>query len=254
MKTLNNELFVTRNETFTMDKTIENKDGSPYIISKELKNPYFLITISDSKYEQNKRYLYNKWLNLSNFPRFKNTIPIDLTSIKSSENGETKYNSFEQHKEEYVVTEDNLVISGWIKDKFISSYIYDDVFFVEKDGIKIYKYWCPIENDWKIYKCRFTTTFSQNITKNWTGQNYIYSITLVSGITNKEYLIEECIKNNIDYDVDYTVKHLYDLLLKYNIKLIDTFDIDKALANYDVVYPILLPTKITVSSDIRGGL
>lgn len=37
MKTFNNELVIHRGETFSMDKVVQNKDGSPYIVSNKLK-------------------------------------------------------------------------------------------------------------------------------------------------------------------------------------------------------------------------
>ena len=43
MQVLRNELKVYRGENFTIDKLLKNRDGSPYIISNELQNPYWLI-------------------------------------------------------------------------------------------------------------------------------------------------------------------------------------------------------------------
>ena len=39
MKVFNNEITIHRGETFSMDKVIQNKDGSPYIVSNRLVNP-----------------------------------------------------------------------------------------------------------------------------------------------------------------------------------------------------------------------
>ena len=77
MKTFNNEVVIHRGETFSMDKLVENKDGSPYIVSNKLQNPYVLVSVSTTRYEQNKRYLLNQWLPLSNKVRFSITDPID---------------------------------------------------------------------------------------------------------------------------------------------------------------------------------
>ena len=67
MKTLNNILVVHRNETFTLDKIVQNRDGSPYIVSAELENPYWLLTVSSTRYDQKDRYIQNWWLDLSNY-------------------------------------------------------------------------------------------------------------------------------------------------------------------------------------------
>ena len=41
MRVYNNEIQISRNESFTIDKMIKLKDGSPYIVSNQLHNPYF---------------------------------------------------------------------------------------------------------------------------------------------------------------------------------------------------------------------
>ena len=89
MKNFNNEITVHRGETFTLNKNIQNRDGSPYIISSELSNPYFLLTVTTTRYKQENRYILSKWLDLSDFPRFYNTTPMDLWDIKSSAEGYT---------------------------------------------------------------------------------------------------------------------------------------------------------------------
>ena len=84
MKTLNNEITVHREETFTMEKIVQNKDGSPYIISNKLNNPYWLLSISTTRYEQENRYVKNYWLSLKDHPRFTNTRAVNLKSLKYS--------------------------------------------------------------------------------------------------------------------------------------------------------------------------
>ena len=92
MKVFNHELTVRRNETFTIDKIIENRDGSPYIISSHLRNPYFLITVSDSMYEQENGYQFRAWLPVRT-PVFKSTVPINLADFKNRD-GSQKYTDF----------------------------------------------------------------------------------------------------------------------------------------------------------------
>ena len=88
MKSLNNELIVHRGETFTIDKTLQNKDGSPYIISKGLiadgSSAYFLLTVASARYEQSGRYVKNYWLPVVNVFLF--TQPVKLSD---------DYNSFD---------------------------------------------------------------------------------------------------------------------------------------------------------------
>ena len=56
-----NEMTVQRGETFTIDRLIVNRDGSPFIISSKYKNPYILLTVASTKYNQNNRYVANWW-------------------------------------------------------------------------------------------------------------------------------------------------------------------------------------------------
>lgn len=173
MRTLNNEIIVHRNESFTIDKIIVNKDGSPFVISKELKNPFFLITISTTRYDQRDRYVLNYWIDLNDahnkMPRFSSTVCIDLKSLKTVE-GVIKYNNFSD------IT--NFPLSAYIDgvERTINA---DDCVFYVTDGENVqYKYY---DNGWKDYVCRLTLPISQDVTKDWIEQSYVYSIKLVSG-------------------------------------------------------------------------
>lgn len=81
METNRHSIKAYRGETFTVDKVLRNKDGSPYIISNELPNPYLLLSVSSSEYAQKDRIIRNYWLSLENFPRFTLTQPINSSEI-----------------------------------------------------------------------------------------------------------------------------------------------------------------------------
>lgn len=88
MKSSNNEITVHRNETFSIDRVVQNPDGSPYIVSKQLENPHLLLTVSSSKFQQNSKYELNYFLELFGpgaIPRFNLTNPIDLKSLKGAD-------------------------------------------------------------------------------------------------------------------------------------------------------------------------
>lgn len=88
MKSSNNEITVHRNETFSIDRVVQNPDGSPYIVSKQLENPHLLLTVSSSKFQQNSKYELNYFLELFGpgaIPRFNLTNAIDLKSLKGSD-------------------------------------------------------------------------------------------------------------------------------------------------------------------------
>lgn len=220
MKTFNNELVIHRGETFSMDKVVQNKDGSPYIVSNKLKNPYVLVAVSTTRYDQNKRYLLNQWLPLSDKARFSITDPIDLTSFKTDVNGTvSKYTSFDDVNIRKPVLGSggkDCIVSGYIGDRFVF-YDYDDcVLYLENEqGIKEYRYWNLEHEGLLKYEFRITCPFTQDITSEWVEQSYVYSMTLMSGELPESG--------------------------------------EPPFANIDTVQPLLIPTKLSVLSSINGG-
>lgn len=220
MKTFNNELVIHRGETFSMDKVVQNKDGSPYIVSNKLKNPYVLVAVSTTRYDQNKRYLLNQWLPLTDKPRFSITDPIDLTSFKTDVNGTvSKYTSFDDVNIRKPVLGSggkDCIVSGYIGDRFVF-YDYDDcVLYLENEqGIKEYRYWNLEQEGLLKYEFRITCPFTQDITSQWVEQSYVYSMTLMSGELPASG--------------------------------------EPPFANIDTVQPLLTPTKLSVLSSINGG-
>lgn len=220
MKTFNNELVIHRGETFSMDKVVQNKDGSPYIVSNKLKNPYVLVAVSTTRYDQNKRYLLNQWLPLTDKPRFSITDPIDLTSFKTDVNGTvSKYTSFDDVNIRKPVLGSggkDCIVSGYIGDRFVF-YDYDDcVLYLENEqGIKEYRYWNLEQEGLLKYEFRITCPFTQDITSQWVEQSYVYSMTLMSGELPASG--------------------------------------EPPFANIDTVQPLLIPTKLSVLSSINGG-
>lgn len=260
MKTLNNEIFVQRGETFSIDRTIENKDTTPFIISSEIANPYFLLTVSSTRYEQEKRYVYRKWISLKDFVRFKQTKIVNLKDLKS-EPGEykqsnytgfndSKFNSLQSFTDPVTgVVYDNLVAFGYVNNEPVLYEVGDAVF---TDGTS-YKYWDPDKtgNGWTDYTCRFAVMFSNQITKTWVEQNYMYSIELVSGESTLQYLRTLCEQNDIYYEDVLDVNDLVELLTEQGVEI--TINTKKPIVEVTFNIPLLKPTKLTVSSNINGG-
>ncbi len=176
MQVFRNELKVYRGENFTIDKLLINRDGSPYIISNELQNPYWLISVSNTQYAQEKRYVKNYWLSLEKFPRFSLTNVFNFKDIKVSEtSNESVYNTFKD------MAEQNGLISGYLNGVYVEIDL--NVYAVLTDG-KEFKYWNG--SSFVNYECRIVKTFSTDDTKEWQSQNYLYSIQLVSGPKKQE--------------------------------------------------------------------
>lgn len=220
MKVFNNEITIHRGETFSMDKVIQNKDGSPYIVSNQLTNPCVLIAVSTTRYAQEERYKLNKWLPLTN-KLFKSTEPFDLKSLMTAPNGTTsKYpNGFADITARTTEGEHAPYVAyGYIGDDLVTCDYDDCVFYVEDDeGIRDYRYW-DLDNKWTKYEFRITCPFTQAETSQWIEQSYVYSITLVSGEWN----------NNREEN-------------------------EPPFTSFDSVQPLLIPTKLSVLSSINGG-
>lgn len=221
MKVFNNEITIHRGETFSMDKVVQNKDGSPYIVSRRLKNPCVLVSVSTTRYAQDERYKLNKWLRLTN-KLFDSTEPFDLKSLTTEPNGTTsKYpNGFSDIKT--YTTEGAYapyVAYGYIGDNLVICDFDDCVFYVEDDeGVRDYRYWDLNANGWVKYEFRVTCPFTQAETSQWIEQSYVYSITLVSGEWNDNREEKE-----------------------------------PPFSSFDSVQPLLIPTKLSVLSSINGG-
>ena len=179
MQVRNNEITIVRGESFTMCKRIVNRDGSPYIISSRLKNPYWKITVASSLYSDNRRYSVTKWLDLSGFPRFEKTRPVKLADygLKFSDNTFPFIDLDSDDKSDFAGDE-------------TSGYANTAIFYEEdQNGVISYKYWEYIDNKegnfegrWVDYECLITTTFPYTLTSEWVEQNYLYNISLIDGI------------------------------------------------------------------------
>lgn len=147
-----NEMTVYRGETFTIDRTIVNRDNSPFIVSSEYNNPYILLTITSTKYNQENRYLANWWLDLTDLPRFPNTVVKEISSVNSaSEYADDEPMQFVYH------------------DNKTGKYQYLKEYNVGEDAL------------FEDYEFRIIHAFTHDITKDWVEQTYLYSIRLVAG-------------------------------------------------------------------------
>lgn len=165
MKTYRNEITVRRNESFTIDRFIVNRDGSPYVISSELHNPWFLITVASTNYNQKERYVKNYWLSTEEIPKF-------------------------------LITQIEEKTTDWNALPYPNDNTYDRVYHHKGE----YKYYTNKSNEgitWNDYDCRIVKTFTPEDTSEWVEQSYQYSIRLVSGEFNAN---EPPVK--IDYFVD----------------------------------------------------
>jgi len=244
MKVYNNEITIARNETFTMDKYIQNRDGSPYIVSSMLDNPYLLVSVASSKYSQTDRYIYNSWLDLSTAKRFTTTVPINALTLYPSA---TDWTGVE-------------LPSGYEGDEDVTAYANYAVFYLtDSDGATTYKYWVyddrsiDYSGTWTDYEFRFIKTFLQSVTKNWIEKTYYYNILLVAGTSTLETLTTLCSDNDVDItDYEDNLTYMYDQLYAISEDIVEDINIEKPIVNYSAVYTILETTKMSVLSNMKG--
>ena len=255
MKIHNNELTVYRNETWTLSKKVINRDGSPYIISSELNNPYFLVTVASGRYEQTDRYIYNKWLNLKNFERFLFTQPVDISNVPIFDETTLEIVDYAHYRS----FNDMPLPAGYQGDKSLG---YANIaIFAEKvsPSVTHYKFWEYINNieddysgRWVDYDCPIVTTFSKEVTSAWIEQNYYYSILLVDGVSTLEYLLETAQRFNID-TTGLDINQLYNVIKELDSSLVENVkDLNKPLIDTTGVHVILPPTKLSVQSVLEG--
>ena len=258
MRTYGNELIVHRNETITIDKYVKNKDASPYIVSNKLRNPYLLLTVSNARYAQKDRYVGNWWLDLGNLPRFSTTVPTEILDVTVWPSALPSGYAFDQNSPEAPV-------KGSGGETLY--YLIDTVFYItDSNNIVEYKYATATRTGesgsyiytfygYTDYSFRIIKTFSQEETRDWIEKLYIYSINLVSGELTSTYLQELADELGITYADVITNEELYELLVAADVEFDDDFDANRILLPpFNVSVPILVPTNVTVLSDLNGGM
>ena len=170
MRVYADRIQVERGEEWTYDVYFQNRDGSPYIVSNQLTNPYILVTIASSKYTQNGRYIANFWNNVTEaYKTFYCTQPIELsgTTMPTPANGLSPE------------IQDDIDA----KNQTYSTYaVYK---WVDTNGVAQYKYWNGTA--YEDYDFHFVMTFPTDITNQWIEQNYVFGVKLVAGTANADY-------------------------------------------------------------------
>lgn len=170
MKINGTNITIVRGESFTLDYSFVNKDGSPFIISNQLAHPYLLISVVSNTFNTDNTYKHNVWCDANVYYRFKSTTAIEIPN--------TSY--FDP------VTYPNKGV-----DVTGREYCNDCVFKSVADGkYYVYKYESQPgagNAGYYVYDTRLIYTFDSEITKDWTSQTYYYKIALV----NTENVVDE---------------------------------------------------------------
>ena len=226
---MKHNIKIYKGEQFTIDKVLVNKDGTPYIIPK-LDNPYFLLSISDREYSMTGRVIRNYWLPITK--TFVHNIPIESTKI-------VNFGDITGFPCDVRFTDEPEAMYTLEADDFV--YKVDDR----------YVYWDVDDNCWKNYECNVACTFLSTDTSKLDVKSYIYTIQLVAGISNREYL--KSLYNGADAD-DYSNKELYDKLVSSGVKFASDYDVEQELGVIEYSIPILEPNALEVINYMQGGI
>lgn len=271
-----NDITIHRGDTFTMDKSFVNVNNEPYVVSSELRNPFVLLTVSNSKYNQLERYLKNWWLDLQNYPRF-----ID-TNVVKAETDEVAWTSWPvlplsgrpDLPDGYAWGTSDLPVSTHKTTGGETLYYLNDaVFYITMPtGERKYGYPCATRTStgtdtysyefysYYDYDFRIVKAFLSEDTLTWIEKLYTYSIFLMSGQTVREYLLQEVNKWNIDNPNDQIAVtdsmsniDIYNILIGKGVQLIDTIDYYGEYSIIDTSVPLLPSSKLMVLSTLNGG-
>ena len=201
METFGNDIEIQQGENFNMDVVLSasNVEYIPFLISSQRVNPYFVVTVASTKYEKNMRYVDSWWnnpLDTQKLETFIQTTPFYL----SKSNGWTadpteaeirKANPDESAEHRYFYQYER---SSDSYDEKLGHKPYRYCFIDYSSGVNVVKYVVPDpdtgEDKLNNYTCKVVQNFSSDITRLWGAQNYMYQITLLSGKTNKEVILQ----------------------------------------------------------------
>jgi hypothetical protein len=272
MKQLGDEVYIQRGEDWTLDFSITNKRGNPFMLLKVWDNPYIVITVTTALYEQVGDFRETYWLDVSERYIERADGSYVLEPIKKFISTEALYLSMfsaNEAIEMYGINNGGKMVFDKTSDFDVTNYL----FFVDEhaDGNYTYKYLKDYSvtsdgviemEEWEEYNFRIIKQFD---TKNWIEQRYLFDIKLLAGESLQEHIALILISEGYEYDVDFLSTDWSDTELQNFINLIkdDThraemqalFDEGVPLMpNYDTKSLILQPTKLYVSADIQGGV
>lgn len=274
MKLFDTDIVVQRGEGFQLNFEILTPQGTPYIIPADINNPYFVLTVTSSGNYTNGRYKKDWWMKVDDStPRFKETDFIDLTKFTTTEGGtDYKYNSWSD-------IENLNDISGYYSDRGLwqldlTSWNDDGVYtecvfgcIDSSTGKMTYKYWwsdvgMSSSGKWKDYDLILSFIIMPFDSQEWISQNYLYGVSLQAGISTEEaYNAFKEVGDPLFTDIyghsyAYILNTYPDLAsrLAEDEKLLVNITNSIPLYSLDYVVPIVEPSKLTVNTNLKGGI
>lgn len=223
MRTIGNNIVVTRGEVFVLARDIVYRNGAPYVLRSQLENPYLLITISSNTYRMKGKYFRRYWLDLSTYPAFDKAEIKDIT-------------------EEQLTS--NTLPGGYTETTCIYRFV------TTAGESEYYRYVGTSPNGtYQSYSFSFVKTFLNTDTRDWVESNYLYEIQIVSGQKTVEYVTNTWNSLFNGQPVPDTVEDMYCEIMEERPDLLRGVSLDNVLVNFTSNDIILSPSKITINAN-----
>lgn len=273
MKLFDTDIVVQRGEAFQLNFEILTPQGTPYIIPADINNSYFVLTVTSSGNYTDGRYKKDWWMKVDDSTlRFKETDFIDLTKFIDSEGGTTYlYPNWDR-------VGDLNQISGFYPGKGMwdldltswNNGVYTECVFGCIDsstGEMTYKYWwSEVEQSssgsWIDYDLILSFIIMPSDSQEWISQNYLYGVSLQAGKSTEE--VYNDFKEADDPTFVNIYGHSYEYILNTYPDLANRLVEDEELLvnitnsiplySLDYVVPIVEPSKLTVNTNLKGGI
>lgn len=280
MKMIGNEVYIQRGEIWSLDFEVIDKKGHPLAILKNWKNPYIVITVSASLYEQKGDHRESYWLDLAThyvehedgnivsekLKRFTYAEALPIASTIQS-NGEIF--SINEVLATYGVEKGGKIVLDSTSDFDVTNFL----FFVDplNNGEYVYKYVNHYDIDadgvnegandeeWKEYNFRIIKRFT---TRDWIEQRYFYDIKIVAGESVQEGITRILKEQGItsvkatDWTQDEWIEYINmisdDVVREEMMQLYE--DGVPLMPGFDTHSILLEPTPIYVSVNLQGGV
>lgn len=247
MRMMGNEIYIQRGETFSLDFAVRNAKGDPYMVFKGWNNPYLVITISTSLYEQEGSTCEMHWLDLDNCWIENTDGSATLKPMKRFISTEALYLSMFDVDDVQHLYGERISLSA-DSDFYIGNYL-----FYTDDGVRTYKYFDGYDKNnneiWVEYDFRIIKSID---TRDWNGIDYFYDVKVIAGesvIERIQSLSKVTLSTENLSDIEAALNEieseevrteLYELYMS-GMPLLPTYDVKNVL---------LEPTPIRVSSNI----
>ena len=279
MRMVGNEVYIQRGETWSLDFSVTNKKGHPYVVLKNWRNPYLAITVSAALYEQRGDFRETYWLDLKQRYVEQSDGSMALENLKTFISGEVLWLPNGFYATDALGLYDKIVLDptsdfditnflffcdpfsdGNYSYKYIAKYEVTEP-VVDEDGSIIDEGGYIIEDtvEWVDYDFRIIKHFT---TKDWMEQNYLFDVKVLAGESVQEYIAGILDTQGTSYkpfvmwtneDWEMYIAIIQDETLRTRAK--ELYDEGAPLMpSYDTKGLLIEPSTIHVSVNIQGGV